>query len=107
MIDALPFETKSFLDTLIAEIKKLFQPLLDVVEEPSSLDRLLSEIGASASTAGGDALVNALSAIVQLETRLEALSNSESPSFDEIAALLDASDKAFNAIRDLARPRVP
>jgi hypothetical protein len=101
MIDELPFETKSLLDILIAEIKKLFQPLLNVVEEPRSLDRLLSEIGASASTAGGDTLVNALSAIVALEAKLEALSNAESPSFQEIAAVLDASDKAFNAIRAL------
>src|SRR6266852_7284945 len=96
-----PFESKSLFEILIGELTKLFQPLRDVVNDPQSLDRVLAEIGANTSTAGGDALVDALSAVVELENKLEALASEASPSFEEIGAVLEASDKAFRAVRAL------
>ena len=91
----------TLLDSLIAEAGKFLDPLQGVVSNPSALNRLLEEIGTNAQDAGGDALVNALSAVVTLATDLDKLSSENSPSFADIAAALAATQKMVQALEAL------
>ena len=102
--------SKGLLGVLSDELTKLFQPLFLVVDNPLLLDPLLLEIGASSETAGGDALLTAITKLVEVGQQLDQLSSQPSPSFSGIAALLEASDGAFKALRALGdaggpRPR--
>ena len=91
----------SLLSALSDELAKLFQPLALVVDNPLLLDLLLVQIGASSETAGGDALLTAITKIVEVGQQLDQLSSQPSPSFSGITALLEASKNAFQAIRNL------
>jgi hypothetical protein len=95
------------LGVLSDELKKLFQPLILVVDNPLLLDRLLLGIGAASETAGGDALLTAITKLVEVGQQLDQLSSQPSPSFSGIAALLEASDGAFQAIRALGNAGGP
>ena len=63
------------LSILAGELAKLFQPIRDAIENPRLLPRLLAEVGAEADTAGGDALVNALSAVATLADDVDQLAS--------------------------------
>ena len=91
----------TLLDSLIAEADKFLDPILGVVSNPAAINRLLGEIGTNAQDAGGDTLVNALSAIVTLATDLDKLSSETSPSLADIAAALVATQKMVQAIEAL------
>ena len=97
----------SLLSALSDELAKLFQPLALVVDNPLLLDLLLVQIGASSETAGGDALLTAITKIVEVGQQLDQLSSQPSPSFSGITALLEASENAFQAIRNLGNAGGP
>jgi hypothetical protein len=90
------------LSILAGEIAKLLQPIRDVIENPRLLPRLLTEIGAEADAAGGDALVNAFAAVAALADAVDQLASQPSPSFAGIQAVLASAEKAFDAIRALS-----
>jgi hypothetical protein len=90
------------LSILAGEIAKLLQPIRDVIENPRLLPRLLTEVGAEADTAGGDALVNAFAAVAALADDVDQLASQPSPSFAGIEAVLVSAEKAFNAVRALS-----
>ena len=71
-----------------------------MVEEPGLLPRLLAELGVPPD-ANNNALLQSLSAIAELKDRIEALGAQETPSFESIAAVLDAAADAFEALRKL------
>jgi hypothetical protein len=95
------------LSLFVDELAKLFQPVTDVVENPILLPRLLDEIGAESDTAGGDALAAALSAIATLLEDAKQLATNPSPSFQDIAGVLAAVGKAFEALRALSHAGGP
>jgi hypothetical protein len=95
------------LTALADEAAKLFQPLAMVIDNPLLLDPLVAEIGAASGTAGGDQLLTAISSILDLYQQLDQLATQPAPSFAGIAAVLEAADKAFVAIRTLSDPGGP
>jgi hypothetical protein len=95
------------LSLFVDELAKLFEPVTDVVENPALLARLLAEIGAESDTAGGDALAAALSAIATLVDDAKQLAANPSPSFGDIAGVLAAVGKAFEALRALSHAGGP
>jgi hypothetical protein len=94
--------SSNLFDALATELGKVVAPLADAIGYPQALDGLLAEIGASAESAGGDSLATALSAIVELAGQIEQLGAQTDPSIAEIAALLEASRKVFNAVNALS-----
>ena len=94
--------------TILTEgLSKLFRPIRAVLDNPGLLEPLLNEIGATPDSAGGDSLLNALSAIAGLASQLDALSTVPSPSFAEIAAVLESSGKVFHAVQALGQAGGP
>ena len=92
----------SLFDSLSRGLSVLLAPLVHVVEEPGLLPRLLAELGVPPD-ASNNALLQSLSAIAELKDRIEALGAQETPSFESIAAVLDAAADAFEALRKLER----
>ena len=90
----------SLFDSLSRGLSVLLAPVVRVVEEPGLLPRLLAELGVPPD-AGNNALLQSLSAIAELKDRIEALGAQETPSFESIAAVLDAAADAFEALRKL------
>ncbi len=88
-------------DALAVEVGKLLNPITAVVDNPDALGGLLAKIGATTEEAGGDALVAALSAVVDLGDQIKQLASQPSLSFAGVAALLDSSRRAFAAVRAL------
>jgi hypothetical protein len=78
----------------------LLAPIVQVVEDPGWLPRLLAELGVPPD-ANNNALIDALSAVAELKERIEALGAQQTPSFESIAAVLDAAADAFDALRKL------
>ncbi len=95
------------ISALADEAAKLFQPLATVVDNPLLLDQFLAEIGTQSDTAGGDQLLKAITAVVDLYRDLDQLASQPSPSFQGIAAVLAAAQKAFDAIRAVSDPGGP
>jgi hypothetical protein len=95
------------LSLLAGEIAKLLQPIRDVIENPRLLPRLLTDLGAEADMAGGDALVNAFAAVAALADDVDQLASQPSPSFAGIEAVLASGEKAFDAIRALSNAGGP
>jgi hypothetical protein len=90
----------SLFDSLSRGLSVLLAPIVRVVEEPGLLPRLLAELGVPPE-ASNNALLQSLSAIAELKERIEALSAQQTPSFESIAAVLDAAADAFEALRKL------
>jgi hypothetical protein len=99
--------TADLLSVFVDELAKLFQPVTDVVKNPILLPRLLAEIGAESDTAGGDALATALSATATLVQDAKQLAANPSPSFQDIAGVLAAVGKVFEALRALSHAGGP
>lgn len=95
------------LSVLADELAKLFEPVIDVVENPQLLPRLLASIGAESDAVGGDALANALSAVAALVEDIQQLATKPSRTFDDVGAVLAASQKAFDALRALGKAGSP
>jgi hypothetical protein len=93
--------------TLARELGRLLEPISDAVAKPRLLDRLLAGVGAQSPVGGGDALVTALAAVVDIKEQLDVLAAQPTPSLDDLAALLEASKRAFAAIRTLSAPGGP
>ena len=91
------------LDAVAEEIAKLLDPLAGAVENPYAFDQLLAELGAKTPAIGDDreTLIAALTAVLDLQTQIEALVAQPSPSLGSIAALLDLLRQAFAAVRAL------
>ena len=90
----------SLFDSLSRGLAVLLAPIVRVVEEPGLLPRLLAELGVPPD-ANSNALLQSLSAIAELKDRIEALGAQQTPSFESIAAVLDAAADAFEALRKL------
>ncbi len=90
----------SLFDSLSRGLSVLLAPIVRVVEEPGLLPRLLAELGVPPD-ANSNALLQSLSAIAELKDRIEALGAQQTPSFESIAAVLDAAADAFEALRKL------
>ena len=90
----------SLFDSLSRGLSVLLAPIVRVVEEPGLLPRLLAELGVPPD-ANSNALLQSLSAVAELKDRIEALGAQETPSFESIAAVLDAAADAFEALRKL------
>jgi hypothetical protein len=97
----------SLISALADEAAKLFHPLATVVDNPFLLDQFLSEIGTQPEAAGGDPLLKAITAVVDLYQDLDQLAAQPSPSFQGIGAALAAAQKAFGAIRAVSDPGGP
>jgi hypothetical protein len=95
------------ISALADEAAKLFEPLATVVDNPFLLDQFLAEIGTQSESAGGDQLLKAITAVVDLYQDLDQLASQPSPSFQGIAAALAAAQKAFGAIRAVSDPGGP
>lgn len=87
-------------EALGAELDDLLYPLQRAVEVPGALNEVLARIGVPAQS-GSTAITTAISAIVDLKRDIETIAANESPSLDDILRLLQASGKAFDAIRRL------
>ena len=92
--------SSSLFDSLSRGLSVLLAPIVRVVEEPGLLPRLLAELGVPPD-ASNNALLQSLSAIAELKNRIEALGAQQTPSFESIAAVLDAAADAFEALRKL------
>jgi hypothetical protein len=92
--------SSSLFDSLTRGLAGLLDPVVRVVEEPALLQRLLAELGVPPD-ADTDELLQALAAVAELRRDIEALGARELPSFESIAAVLDAAAGAFEALRRL------
>jgi hypothetical protein len=90
------------LSVFTGELEELFRPITDVVDNPLLLPRLLSEIGVESDAVGGDTLVTALSAIANLVEDARQLAAAPSPSFADIASVLQAVGTVFQSLRALS-----
>ncbi|MEJ8823737.1 DUF6603 domain-containing protein [Variovorax humicola] len=90
----------SFFGTLSSALSVLLSPIVRVVEEPALLPRMLAELGVPPD-ASNNTLIQSLSSIAELQARIETLGAQETPSFESIAAVLDAAADAFDALRKL------
>ncbi|MEO6410412.1 MAG: DUF6603 domain-containing protein, partial [Burkholderiaceae bacterium] len=90
----------SLFDSLARGFAVLLAPVVRVVEEPALLPRLMAELGVPPD-ANHNALLQALSAVAALKDRIESLGAQEQPSFESIAAVLDAAADAFESLRRL------
>jgi hypothetical protein len=88
----------TFFETLSSGLASLLDPVIQVVEEPAFLQRVLTELGVPPD-ADSNTLLQALSAVAELRHRIDALAAQEVPSFGAIAAVLDAAAEAFEALR--------
>jgi len=91
----------TLLDILAREIGRFLDPIIDAVENPNSLDRLLAQIGAPTPVTNNDAIMTELGELIQLKTQLDGLAALPSPSWENVAAVLDVSDHVFATIRGL------
>lgn len=90
----------SLFDSLARGLAGLLDPVVRVVEEPALLQRLLAELGVPPDTDTNE-LLQALAAVAELRRDIDALGAQELPSFESIAAVLDAAGDAFEALRRL------
>jgi hypothetical protein len=90
----------SLFDSLARGLGGLLDPVVRVVEEPALLQRLLAELGVPPD-ADTNELLQALAAVAELRQSIDALGARELPSFESIAAVLDAAADAFEALRRL------
>jgi hypothetical protein len=90
----------SLFDSLARGLAGLLDPVARVVEEPALLQRLLAELGVPPD-ADTDELLQSLAAVAELRRDIDALGAQELPSFESIAAVLDAAADAFEALRRL------
>jgi hypothetical protein len=91
----------TLLEGLISEVGKFLDPLETALSNPSAINRMLQEIGANAESVGGDTLVSSLSAVVTLATELDKLASQNSPSFADIASVLEVTKKMVQALEAL------
>ncbi|GAA4329774.1 hypothetical protein GCM10023165_02840 [Variovorax defluvii] len=87
-------------DSLSRGLAALLDPILQVVDEPARLQRLLVTLGVPPN-AEHDALIDALSAVAELRRRIEVLAVQQTPSFESIAAVLDAAAQAVESLQRL------
>lgn len=92
----------SLTDLLGAELDLLLKPLEDAATDPSALAQLLERVGATPDGAGGDALVTAIAAVVNLRNQIDQLVAQPSPSFEGVAAVVAAAGQVFSAVRALS-----
>ncbi|MCU1265911.1 MAG: uncharacterized protein JWM21_2229 [Acidobacteria bacterium] len=92
--------SSSLFDSLARGLSALFAPIARVVENPASLNRLLATLGVTPD-ADSRKLAIALGAVGQLKHEVEVLGAQTTPSLESIAAVLDASAKAFEALQHL------
>lgn len=90
------------LSVLTDELGELFRPITEAVENPLLLPRLLREIGAESDALGGDSLTTALSAVATLVEDAKQLAAAPSPSFADIANVLEAVGNVFQSLRALS-----
>ena len=89
----------SGLSQIADEIVAYLQPIVDGLEFPNSLQKLLNQVGA---VNGADAaLVAALTTIVDFGQQCETLASQSQPSFEAAASLLELSRRAFTALSAL------
>ena len=92
----------TLLDTLVAELGELLQPIVDGLDDPATFDLLLAMLGTSSADAGADKLIAALTAIGNLNQQIDAFAANPAPSFAGIDSLLQSGKSAFDAIRALS-----
>ena len=96
-----------FVSVLIGELVELFRPISQCVDNPVLLPRLLGEIGVESDALGGDSLATALSAVATLVEDAEQLAAAPSPSFTDIANVLQAAGNVFQSLRALSHAGGP
>ena len=94
----------TILDTLASEVRKMLVPITEVVANPNALDSLLAQIGAASDDAGGAALVTAFTVFSDLDSQIDTLVTTASPSLATVTQLLETSRKAFNSLYALSAP---
>jgi hypothetical protein len=91
----------SLFGTLAKEISALLFPLQRAATVPGAFEGMLTELGALPGT-DTSSLSTAIAAVLDVKNQLEALAEQSSPSLGSIASVLDASLRAFDAIRKLS-----
>jgi hypothetical protein len=94
--------SSSLFDSLARGLSALLDTVERAGDNPASLNRLLAPIGVMPD-ADSRALVDGLAAVVRLKKQVKSLAAQATPSFGRIAALLDASADAFEALQQLER----
>lgn len=91
-------------DVLGNELSVFLAPAISAAEDPYWLALLLTQLGSTGSDSLGHALGDALRAVTDVVTEIEALAANPSPSFADIGQLLESARKALAAIRSLDDP---
>ena len=89
----------SGLSQIADEIVAYLQPIADGLEFPDSLQNLLNHVGAV--NGSDDALIAALTTIVDFGRQCETLASQNQPSFEAGASLLELSRQAVSALSAL------
>lgn len=85
---------------LAEETGNILSPLQRAVEVPGALNELFAILGVPPGD-DNTAVSAAVSAIVDVKKQIEALASQESPSLDDIRSVLQSSERAFQALRQL------
>lgn len=88
-------------EILLNEISKLLAPIIDSVEDPISLDSLLTQLGVPIDNVDRNTLLGALEGVAELKSQLDELATLSDLSFDSIANILNLSRQVFDTVRSL------
>ncbi len=96
----------SLLQSFVGEIAALLGPITRAAQSEDARARLFAQLGVLAGEDDAQLLAS-LQAIAELVTAVQALAAEDAASFDSVAAVLDAADRAFARVRELVQGGSP
>ena len=91
--------SKTVLDALGAELGEFFAPLVDAAEDPDWLSSLLDALGSAPDDPAGAAVATTAEAVRGVLHEIETIAAAQSPSFADIASLLESARNAVVAVQ--------
>ncbi|HEY1429980.1 MAG TPA: hypothetical protein VGF18_10425, partial [Candidatus Tumulicola sp.] len=88
----------SLFDRIVAEIEDIFGPVVDAVTDPAIYSSLLQALGVAGDDAAGGGILAVLAPLAQLKNEISTIAAEGSPSFADIAHVLQSARAAFEAI---------
>ena len=88
----------SLFDRIVDEIESVFQPSVSAVNNPGIFEALLQSLGLAGNDSASGGILAVLSPLVALKNEIATIADEQSPSFADIAHVLESARNAFTAI---------
>ena len=88
----------SLFDRIVSELEDIFAQVADAVADPGLYDTLLKTLGVAASDSAAGGILAALKPLADLKSEISTIASEGSPSFADIAHVLQSARDAFVAI---------